>query len=83
MTAFFIKKYTKPKTKAWGITSLVFGILSILFSITAIFGLPFSIGAIWFSRLQKKNNPTKLATAGLVLGIIGIIFGLLAILISF
>ena len=77
LTAFFVKKYTKPKTKAWGITSLIFGIFSIILSITAIFGLPFAIGAIWVSRIQKKQNPTKLATAGLILGIIGIILGLI------
>jgi len=79
---FALKKTAKPKSKTWGVTSLVFGICSVFFGICSVlwilppywayFGLPLAIGAIWFSRKQKKIISSGMATAGRVMGIIGV-----------
>lgn len=57
------------KKVSTGVSSLVCGILSILFFLIAFFGLILGIIAIVLSR--RAN--TGMATAGKVLGIIGII----------
>ncbi|MCA9327268.1 zinc-ribbon domain-containing protein [Candidatus Saccharibacteria bacterium] len=59
--------------------SLVFGILSLVLSIIPIFGLITATTAIVLSNKAKKLAPgSGLATAGLVLGIIGIVLSLAA-----
>lgn len=59
-----------------GVASLVCGILSIPAAIIPIAGLGLGIAAIIFSGKSKKQAPGNgMATAGLVLGIIGIVFG--------
>lgn len=61
-------------THAWGIASLIIGIIGILsLLILPIITIPFSILAIIFSLIQKKYESTGAATAGLILGIISII----------
>ena len=67
-------KKNKP-TNAWGIAGLIAGIIGLLllFIIPNI-GILFSIAAVVFSVIQKKYKSTGVATAGLVLGLIGIIF---------
>ncbi len=63
----------KVVSKTWGNASLVTGILSILFVFMPYFGLPLGIIAVVGANKQKKVVPTGNATAGNVLGIIGII----------
>jgi hypothetical protein len=78
------------QSNGFGITSFVlslvgwFGITSFVLSLVGFFGffklylaIFFSIAAIVFASLQKKNNSTGLATAGLVLGILGVIGNLI------
>lgn len=67
---------------SWGVASLVFGIVAVLFSIIPCFGffalildLPALIFAvIGLSKAMKNNSPKGLAIAGLILGIIAAIF---------
>jgi len=66
-------KKNKP-THAWGIAGLIAGIIGLLLLFLApTIGIPFSIAAVVFSMIQKKYESTGAATAGLVLGILGII----------
>ena len=72
---------TKKPTHAWGIAGLIAGIIGLLLLLFApSIGILFSITAVVFSVIQKKYESTGAATAGLVLGIIGII---LYVLIAF
>ena len=67
-------KKNKP-THAWGIAGLVVGIIGLLLIFIAFqISILFFIAAVIFSVIQKKYEPTGIATAGLILGIIGIIF---------
>ena len=68
------------ETKKWGIASLILAILSILFIILPYFGIILAILAVVFARIQKKHNPTRIATAGLVIGIIGIVLNILVLI---
>ena len=64
----------KQKRNGWGIASLVCGLAGF---ITPYVGIVVSICAIVFYAMQKKyNGPSGMATAGLVLGIIGAIFNI-------
>ena len=63
----------KKESNAYGITSLVTGILSLVLCFAFYFGLPLGIVAIVFSRLQSKTKATGSSTAGLILGIIGVV----------
>ena len=65
----------REKTNSWGIASLILGIFGILFIIVPIIGLLCSIFAVVSYRLQKKHGSSGVATAGLVMGIIGIVVG--------
>lgn len=66
-------KKNKP-THAWGIAGLIAGIIGLLLLFLAPnIGILFSITAVVFSVIQKKYGSTGVTTAGLVLGIIGII----------
>ena len=61
-------------THAWGIAGLVTGIIGLLLLLLAPnIGILFSITAVIFSLIQKRYESTGVATAGLILGIIGII----------
>ena len=53
-----------------GIVSLVLGIISV---VIPILGIVTGIIAIVYSKKQKKIAPSGMATAGMILGIIGII----------
>jgi len=61
------------ETTAWGIASLVLGILGLLGFLMPYISIIFSILAVVFFGIQKKHKPTGSATAGLVTGIIGIV----------
>ena len=61
-------------THAWGIAGLTTGIIGLLLLLLAPnIGILFSIAAVIFSLIQKRYKSTGVATAGLILGIIGII----------
>lgn len=60
--------------KGLSIASMILGIVGFI-----IFALPCGILAIIFSILGKKKGGKGFATAGLILGIIDVIFGLIAI----
>lgn len=66
-------KKNKP-THPWRISGLILGIIGLpLLFLTPDMGILFSITAVVFSVIQKNYEPTGMATAGLVIGIIGII----------
>lgn len=60
-------------SKAWGISSMVTGIGSILLFLFPYFGLPLAIYAIVAHYKQKKICDNGFGVAGLVTGIIGVI----------
>jgi hypothetical protein len=64
----------------FGIASLVCGILGMMLP---IIGIILGILAIIFSLKQRKTNPNNYATAGLVLGIVGIAYGIIIFFIMF
>lgn len=59
------------------IASMVLGIVGLI-----IFAFPCGVLAIIFAILAKKKGKNAMATAGLVLGIIDAVFGLIAIIAS-
>jgi hypothetical protein len=69
----------KKESKAWGITSLVTGIISILLFLMPYFGLFLAIFAMVAYGVQKPKN--GFATAGLVCGIIGTIINTITFII--
>jgi len=76
----------KQTNKSWGVASLVLGIIGIIGVFMPYFALPISILAVVSASKQNKLKPTGNATAGNVLGIIGIIINsvmLLLILLLF
>lgn len=65
-------KYDKPG-HAWGIASLILGILSLFLFLAPYIGIFLAVAAVVFYAIQRKHEPTGMATGGLVTGIIGII----------
>lgn len=63
----------KEHSNKYGIASLTLGILSLVLFLMPYFGLPLAILAIVFAAKQNKTNPTGQASAGNVLGIIGVV----------
>lgn len=63
----------KEKNNNWGIASLVTSILSILLVFAPYFGLPLGIIAVVGAHKQNKIHKTGMASAGQVMGIIGIV----------
>lgn len=63
----------KKDSIAWGVSSMVTGILSLLLFLMPYFGLPLAIFAIVANSKQKKIKESGMGTAGFVLGILGII----------
>jgi hypothetical protein len=64
----------EKKSNGLAITSLVLGIVAIVFSFIGLsipFGLIIGIVGIILGVMAKKKNPCGMATAGLVLSIIG------------
>ena len=66
---------TNGEQKGMSIASMVLGLVGIV-----LFALPCGILAIIFSILGKKKGGKGFATAGLVLGIIDVVFGAFAII---
>jgi hypothetical protein len=72
-----MKKTNKIKTnkvkKGFGITSLILGIVSLLCFLVPYFGVPIGILAVVFANMQNKIKATSNASAGKIMGILGII----------
>ncbi|MDO8555641.1 MAG: DUF4190 domain-containing protein [Nanoarchaeota archaeon] len=64
----------KEKSNGCGVASLILGIAGLLFFWVPILGLSCAIIGLVCSARQKKIMPNGLATAGLVLSIIGLVF---------
>ena len=73
----------EEKTKTYGVASLVCSIFGISLVLLPYIGLPLSIMAIVFSRLQKKIMPTGVATSGFVVGIVGTVLSSVMLLLLF
>ena len=67
-----VKKEEKV-SNAWGVASMVTGILSLCLFLMPYFGLPLGIFAIVTAAVQRKKAPNGVATAGLITGILGTI----------
>lgn len=67
-------------TKIWGTSSMVLGIISLLVFLAPYIGLPLAILSLVFANKQDRIIPTGNATAGRVLGIIGIIINSIMLL---
>ena len=61
------------KKKSWSVTSMVIGILGLVFVPIPVFGLPLSIFAI----VSGVKGEGSMSTAGKVMGIIGTVFNAL------
>ena len=57
----------------WGIASLVLAILSIVLVLIPFVGIVMAVLSLIFYKVQKEDHPTSLATAGMIIGIIGFI----------
>ena len=69
-------------TDGAGRTGLVFGILSNLFILFPYYGIILAILAVVFSLVALRKRKTGVATAGLVLGYVGVLTnGLMLVLI--
>lgn len=79
INAHFIRKSAGKKKGAWGKWSLAWGIVGVAAFLMPYAALLFSAAAIYFSREQKKHKGTKLAKAGMILGIVGIFINAFAI----
>lgn len=71
----------EKESNAKGIASMILGILSLLLFLMPYFGLPLAIVGLVLAGQQKKSNPTGQATAGNILGIIGIVINSIMLLI--
>ena len=74
-----------PRNNSYAVAGLTLGILSLTFGLCCCYGLPFSVPGIICSSIalsQIKRDPSTqlgkgMATAGLVLSIVGIVVGVL------
>ena len=72
----------KPESRIWGNSSLVTGILSLLFFLMPYFAIPLGVFAIISHSIQeRKYGRTGNSVAGLITGIIGIVIGVILSLI--
>jgi hypothetical protein len=75
-----VKSFTEPKStvssgpSSYEVPAFVCSILGV---IVPVFGLILAILATIFAAMQRKRAPTSMATASLVLGIVGIVLQLL------
>ncbi len=77
LLAWLIAAVTKKSKKARGTASLALGVIGVLFFALPFVGLPSSVFALLFSRLQNKRKKTWPATVGFGIGLIGIILNLI------
>lgn len=71
----------KQPSTTYGVVSMVMGILSLCLFLMPYFGLPLAILALVFAHKQSKHMPTGMASAGNVMGIIGIVINAVTLLI--
>lgn len=71
----------QKESNGFAIASLVTSILGFIMFLAPYIAIWFSIAAIVFSAIQKKYGRNGMATAGLVIGIIGIISNLFWLLV--
>lgn len=76
-----VKKENQKESKAWAVASMITGILSILLFIMPYFGLPLSILAIIGASKQKKIVENGMASAGNIMGIIGVVINSIMLII--
>jgi hypothetical protein len=70
---------TRNKTsRAWGIASLTTAIISLLLFLMPYFGLPLAIFSLVAYGMQKSKD--GFATAGLIVGILGLLINLVTVL---
>lgn len=71
----------KRDGNGFGVASLVLGILSIILGpLFAIISLPAGIVGIVFAVIQGKRFPNKIAKAGLITNILGLVIAVLGVL---
>ncbi|MER7729301.1 DUF4190 domain-containing protein [Streptomyces erythrochromogenes] len=81
--------YGRPPSNGFGITALVLGILAVVGCVTSFIAVALGIAAVVFGALGKgKANRGEadnggMALAGIILGAIGIVLGLLMLLAMF
>jgi len=73
-------KKIKQDSNGYGISGLVLGIGSIIFSWVPIFGLVVGIIGLIFSIKQRGLSPNNIATAGFATSIIGIVLSLVCLI---
>ena len=66
-----------PKTMGFSVVSVILGALSVLFGWVVFLGVVFGAAAVVFSAISRKTLRyfDKMAIAGLILGIFGVVFG--------
>lgn len=74
-----------PRSRGWSVASLVIGILSVLCCCITYGGLIMGVLAIVFAVISRRNLGyfDGMAIAGLVLGIIGTVFGVMTVAFEF
>lgn len=75
-----VQKQVRDFSNASGIVGVVFGILSIVFTLNN--GIVLGIIGLAFSLVQNKRMRNRWSRAGIVLNIIGIILGVVFIIIA-
>ena len=66
--------------RAMAVSSLVLGILGLICSCVPIGGLPLSVVGIVLGAISKKKGQDGMATAGIILCIIGIVLAIIAMI---
>ncbi|MCB5183016.1 DUF4190 domain-containing protein, partial [Streptomyces antimicrobicus] len=81
--------YAAPRSNGFGVASLVLGILSVVGCVASFFGILAGGLAIVFGALGRgkasrgEADNGGVALAGLILGIVGVVLGVLMVLIMF
>lgn len=75
------REINEKKSIAWAVSSLITSILGTLLFLAPYFGLPLSVFSIIAYAVQQKFGGNGMATAGLVIGIIGTLMNLASTLI--
>jgi|ETN01SMinimDraft_4_1059930.scaffolds.fasta_scaffold54340_2 flagellar biosynthesis protein FlhB len=68
------------KSNTLGIISLILGIVSIVFFLNILVAVPAGIIGIVLAKMQNKRYPNKIAKAGFITSIIGIVLSILTII---
>lgn len=76
-------KIKQQESRAWGISSMVTSIVSLLLMFMPYFGLPLSIFSVVAHNKQKKIMETGISMSGFVMGIIGIVINSIMLLFFF